>query len=162
MMKTVFALLVVVCTLVVAACAGSPEESKAATAVSPVLSAAPDVEDTQQVIAQMERQWVAAILAKDAATIDRLLDADFIGTTNEQKYFKEDAIADVQVGTHESLDLNDIEVRVFGNTAVATMRQNEKSRHGREDFSGNYLFTNVWIKTDGQWRAVASHGSRIR
>jgi ketosteroid isomerase-like protein len=91
-----------------------------------------------------------------------MLAADFVGTTNDQKYFKEDAIEDVQTGMHESLELSDIEVRVFGNTAIATMSQDEKSRHAKEDFSGKYLFTNVWVKTDGQWHAVASHGSRIR
>jgi ketosteroid isomerase-like protein len=159
MKRTAFVLLVIVSTFMVSACAASPEESKAA-----VITAAPkaNAEDLQQVITQLEREWVAAILAKDTAAIDRLLSEDFVGTTNDQKYFKADAIADVQVGTHESLDLNDIDVRAFGNTAIATMSQTEKSRHEKEDFSGKYLFTNVWIKTNGQWRAVASHGSRIR
>ena len=158
MKRTVFVLLVIVSTFM-AACAPSPEESKAA-----VLTPAPNAkaEDTQQVITQLEREWVAAILAKDTAAIDRLLSEDFVGTTNDQKYYKTDAVADVQTGTHESLELNDIEVRVFGNAAIATMSQNEKSRHEKEDFSGKYLFTNVWVKTGGEWRAVASHGSRIR
>jgi hypothetical protein len=42
------------------------------------------------------------------------------------------------------------------------MDQSEKSRHGSDDFSGHYLFTNVWVKRNGQWQAVASHGSRLR
>ena len=159
MKRTAIALLIIVSTFLALSCAASPEESKAAAiTISPTANA----EDTQQVITQLEREWVAAILAKDTAAIDRLLAADFVGTTNDQKYFKADAIADVQTGTHESLELNDIEVRAFGNTAIATMSQNEKSRHAKEDFSGKYLFTNVWVKTGGEWRAVASHGSRIR
>jgi ketosteroid isomerase-like protein len=133
-------------------------ESKAAPAISPAANS----DDTKQVITRLEREWVAAILAKDTAMIDRLLADDFVGTTNDQKYFKDDAIEDVQTGMHESLELNNIDIRVFGNTAIATMNQDEKSRHVKEDFSGKYLFTNVWVKTDGQWRAVASHGSRIR
>jgi ketosteroid isomerase-like protein len=133
-------------------------ESKAAPAISPAANS----DDTKQVITRLEREWVAAILAKDTAMIDRLLADDFVGTTNDQKYFKDDAIEDVQTGMHESLELNNIDIRVFGNTAIATMSQDEKSRHVKEDFSGKYLFTNVWVKTDGQWRAVASHGSRIR
>ena len=40
--------------------------------------------------------------------------------------------------------------------------EDEKSRHGDEDFSGQYLFTDVWAKKNGQWIAVASHGSRLR
>jgi ketosteroid isomerase-like protein len=158
MRKKAFVLVVIVSTFLVVACGGSPQESKAAPAISPPANS----EDTQRVITRLEHEWVSAILAKDTATLDRLLAADFVGTTNDQKYFKEDAIRDVQTGTHESLELNDIDVRVFGNAAIATMSQDERSRHGNEDFSGKYLFTNVWIKTDGQWRAVASHGSRIR
>jgi ketosteroid isomerase-like protein len=139
-------------------CASGTEETKA----SPVVTAAPGSENVEQLIAQKEREWVAAILQKDSSAIDRLIADDFSGTTNDQTYSKEEAIADVKSGTHESLDLDNIEVRVFGDTAVATMGQNEKSRHGSEDFSGRYLFTNVWVKRNGQWQAVASHGSRIR
>jgi ketosteroid isomerase-like protein len=157
MKRTAFVLMVIVSTFLVAACGASPE-SKAA----PVVSPAANTEDVQLAITRLEREWVSAILAKDTAAIDRLLAADFVGTTNDQKYFKDDAIKDVKTGAHESLELNDIEVRVFGNTAIATMSQDEKSRHGNEDFSGKYLFTDVWVKTDGQWRAVSSHGSRIR
>lgn len=162
MKRTAFVLLVIVSTFAAIACSAGAGESKAAPAVSPAPTAAANPEDTKQTITRLEHDWVAAILAKDDATIARLLAADFVGTTNDQKYSREDAITDVKTGVHESLELNDIDVRVYGNTAIATMTQNEKSRHGTEDFSGRYLFTNVWIKTDGQWRAVASHGSRTR
>src|SRR6516225_11731743 len=92
-------------------------------------------------------------------TINRLLADDFSGTTDDQIYSKADAIEDVKSGTHESLDLDNIKVRLFGDTAVVTMGQNEKSRHGNTDFTGHYLFTDVWAKKNGQWFAVASHGS---
>jgi ketosteroid isomerase-like protein len=121
-----------------------------------------DGKAVQDAIAQLERDWVAAILAKDTATVDRLLVDDFIGTTNDARYDKADAIEDVQVGTHELLELDNIDVRVYGDSAVATMDQQEKSHHGSEDFSGHYLFTNFWVKQNGEWRAIASHGSRIR
>ena len=78
------------------------------------------------------------------------------------QYGKTEAIDDVRTGTHEMLDLGNIVVRVYGDAAVTTMDQTEKSRHGGQDFSGKYLFTDVWVKQGGQWRAVSSHGSRIR
>ena len=55
-----------------------------------------------------------------------------------------------------------MQVRVYGDTAIVDVDQTEKSRHGDDDFSGSYLFTNVWVNRDGQWQAVASHGSRVR
>jgi ketosteroid isomerase-like protein len=145
--------------LPVSACTKSGEPTNTS---APVLSAAPTSENVEEVITQLERKWVAAIVGKDTATIDRLLADDFSGTTNDQRYSKADAIEDVTSGTHESLDLEEIDVRVFGDSAVVTLAQNEKSRHGNKDFSGRYLFTNVWVKKDSEWRAVTSHGSRIR
>ena len=127
---------------------------------TPTVSAA--AEDTTKVITDFENEWVAAIVKKDTDTINRLLADDFSGTTDDQIYSKADAIEDVKSGTHESLDLDNIKVRLFGDTAVVTMGQNEKSRHGNTDFSGHYLFTDVWAKKNGQWFAVASHGSRVR
>jgi ketosteroid isomerase-like protein len=134
-------------------------------APAPTISAAPAADNAQQAVTQLqkfERDWIAAIVGKDTATIDRLLADDFAGTTNDQRYSKTDAIEDVKSGTHESLDLEELDVRVFGDTAITTMVQNEKSRHDNEDFSGRYFFTNVWVKRNGEWRAVASHGSRAR
>jgi hypothetical protein len=43
------------------------------------------------------------------------------------------------------LELNDIEIHVFGATAIATMSQNEKSRHGNQDFSGKYLVLGEFV-----------------
>ena len=113
-------------------------------------------------IARLEEEWVQAIVAKDAAKIDRILAADFVGTTNDRRYVKRDALEDVTEGTHQVLRLDDVQVRVFGDTAVVDVDQTEQSRHGEEDFSGSYMFTNVWVKRDGEWKAVASHGSRVR
>ena len=157
-MKTVILAVLTIASMVMALSCTRVTETQ--TTAAPAISA--NTADTQQLIAGFEKEWVAAILAKDTAAIDRLLADDFIGTTNSQKYSKEEAVADVKTGGHESLQLDNIDVRVYGDTAIATMDQEEKSRHDSEDFSGHYLFTNVWVKLDGKWRAVASHGSRIR
>jgi hypothetical protein len=134
---------------------GSPPQAQ-----GPSISAA--AEDTTKLITDFENEWVTAIVKKDTGTIDRPLADDFSGTTDDQIYSKADAIEDVKSGTHESLDLDNVKVRLFGDTAIVTMGQNEKSRHGDKDFSGHYLFTDVWAKKNGQWFAVASHGSRVR
>jgi ketosteroid isomerase-like protein len=142
----------------VASCSGGPATAPSATTIS----AAPASENPEQVITRLEHEWVAAIVKKDADSIARLLADDFTGTTDDQIYSKADAIEDVKTGTHESLELDNLKVRIFGDTAVVTMGQTEKSRHGDADFSGHYLFTDVWAKKNGSWIAVASHGSRFR
>jgi hypothetical protein len=146
-----------------AACAGDGGQTGTATNASPAVTAAPaPAENVTVVITGLEQEWVKAILTKDTATVDRLLVDDFIGTTDAVQYGKMEALDDVKTGTHEVLELNNILVRAYGDAAVVTMDQNEKSRHGTENFSGHYFFTDVWVKQNGQWHAVSSHGSRIR
>jgi ketosteroid isomerase-like protein len=150
-------------TIPLAACAGGGSQTPASTSAPPAVAAAPVVaENVPEVITGLEQNWVKAIVAKDTATVDRLLADDFIGTTDAVQYGKMEALDDVKTGTHEVLDLSNIMVSVYGDTAVATMDQNEKSKHGKEDFSGHFLFTDVWVKQNGQWHAVGSHGSRVR
>lgn len=155
---------VIASSIPLAACAGGGTQSSTNTPPT-VTAAAPapaPAEDVTAVITGLEQEWVKAILAKDTATVDRLLVDDFIGTTDAVQYGKMEALDDVKTGTHEVLELNNFLVRSYGNAAIVTMNQNEKSRHGKEDFSGHYFFTDVWVKQNGQWRAASSHGSRIR
>ena len=144
--------------LFLVSCSGSSPSTNA----SPAPAISPGAENTDQVLTKLENEWVAAIVKKDTATIDRLLAEDFSGTTDDTIYSKADAIEDVKTGRHESLELDNIKIRTFGDAAVVTMGQTEKSQHGNIDFSGHYLFTDVWAKKNGQWFAVASHGSRVR
>jgi hypothetical protein len=158
-MKSLLMLAGVTSMFFIASCSGGNTQPNVSNA--PALSAG--AESTDQAITNLENQWVGAIVKKDTATIDRLLADDFSGTTDDQIYSKADAIEDVKTGTHESLELDNMKVRLFGDTtAVVTMGQTEKSRHGDKDFSGHYLFTDVWARKNGQWIAVASHGSRVR
>jgi ketosteroid isomerase-like protein len=165
-MKRLTQLILALVTMLVMISCGGPEQAAPGTPDAAVVSAAPAPlaapENAEETIAQLEREWVAAIVKGDTATLEGLLAADFVGTTDDQIYGKADAIEDVRTGTHESLELDSIQVRLFGDTAVVTMGQTETSHHGNEDMSGRYLFTDVWAKQGGRWLAVASHGSRAR
>ena len=162
MKRSIFITAIVALTFFATSCSGGSAPAGGGPS-TPAVSAVPaPAENTDQVITQLEHDWVAAIVNKDTATIERLLDNDFTGTTDDEIYSKADAIDDVRTGAHESLTLDNIKVRIFGDTAVVTMEQTEKSRHGAVNFSGQYLFTDVWAKKNGAWLAVASHGSRFR
>jgi ketosteroid isomerase-like protein len=137
------------------------------TPASAVL-AGPGPRDTnpsvESIITQLELKWSLAIVNKDAAALERLLAKEFNGTTpTAQTYSREMAIADLKNGTYDvtMMDLDQIDVNVFGNTAVAFTSQNEISTYGNQDFSGHYHYTDVWVKKNGRWQVVASHGSRF-
>jgi hypothetical protein len=58
----------------------------------------------------------------------------------------------------ESLNLEDIKVNIFGDTAVVSLFQVEKSKYDSFDCSGRYGYNDVWVKRDGRWQAVSSYG----
>jgi ketosteroid isomerase-like protein len=115
-------------------------------------------------ITQLEKDWVAAIEKKDTATLDRILAQDFVGTSSTaHTYRKEDAIADIRDSRYvvDKMDLDEISVNVYGDTAVCFSSQEEKSKYEGKDTSGHYHFTDTWVKKDGKWQVVASHGTRF-
>ena len=129
----------------------------------PVVSAPPEQENVEAKITELEKEWAAAIEKKDVDTIDRLLAPEFAGTSpTAHTFMKIDAINDLKKGAYdvEKMTLDEISVNVFGNTAVSFTSQEEKSKYDGKDTSGHYHFTDVWVKRDGKWQAVASHGSR--
>ncbi len=56
---------------------------------------------------------------------------------------------------YEFIDVSEIVVRIYGETAVVTAKAEVKGSDFGEDFSGPYRYTRVWVKQNGAWRAVA-------
>jgi ketosteroid isomerase-like protein len=140
----------------------SPAAGPAVQAAQPAAAPAP-TEDVPAVITQLEREWVDAIVKKDVAALDRLLASDFSGTSSTaHNYTKVMAIRELKSDKYvvSSMTLDEISVNPYGDVAVAFTSQEEKSRYGGKDTSGHYHFTDVWVKKDGRWQAVASHGTR--
>jgi ketosteroid isomerase-like protein len=112
-------------------------------------------------IIDLEHKWANAIVNRDMATLDELIADDFTGTSwRGDTYSKTKAIEDIEFKVYvaESLDLEGIKVKVFGDTAVVTFSQVEKSKYENTDCSGRYGYTDVWVNRDGRWQAVSSYG----
>ena len=61
----------------------------------------------------------------------------------------------------ESQTLGEMKVRVFGDVAIVTGSDDEKSSFKGKDISGHYVWTDVFVKRNGQWQAVASQGTLV-
>src|SRR4051794_736482 len=131
------------------------------SAARPVRAA---VSTDAEFIGFLEEAWVNAILQKNVTVLDRVMAADFSGVSpNGQGYTKEEAIADVRSGSYavESMKLDNVKVRILGDTAIVTYYQNEKSKYGDEDCSGRYVFTDIWVNRGDDWQVIASHGTPL-
>ena len=98
-------------------------------------------EQVKQELAQTGRRLVAAIQRKDMETIKQAWADEYFstgpdGTTATREQLME-AIENNLVEM-ESLDVDDLYVRVFGNIAVLTGHTNAKAKINGEDQSGSY------------------------
>ncbi|MGH9587826.1 MAG: nuclear transport factor 2 family protein [Acidobacteriaceae bacterium] len=115
-------------------------------------------------IEALEMQWRDAIVHNNVRLMDHLLADDYLGiSANGTVETKAEELAQSKAGTLriQSLNLSDIKVRVFGNTAVVTSKAELMGMNGQSDISGNYRYTRVYNKRFGQWKIISFEASRI-
>jgi ketosteroid isomerase-like protein len=115
-------------------------------------------------IEALEMQWRDAVVGNNVNQMDHLLADDYIGiSANGTVETKTQELAQRRAGTVriQSLDLTDLKVRVFGDTAVVTSRAQLTGVNGQSDISGNYRYTRVYNRRLGHWKIVSFEASRI-
>ncbi|GAC1433456.1 MAG: hypothetical protein NVSMB62_29720 [Acidobacteriaceae bacterium] len=115
-------------------------------------------------ILRIEQEMLDATLKGDASASERYLAANFIFTGPDGMVEdRTQAIADLKSGDLklQGATLDDAKVRVLGDTAVVTYASQDKGTYKGKDISGNTRWTDVFVKRNGQWQLVATHGSRV-
>jgi ketosteroid isomerase-like protein len=115
-------------------------------------------------IESLEMAWRQAQVDNNIAVISNLLADDYVGiTANGTVESKAQTIAQRQAGTIRitSLDLDDLKVRLYGDTAVVTSKAELQGVNGQSDISGTYRYTRVYNRRLGQWKIVSFEASRI-
>jgi len=118
----------------------------------------------QSVLIQIEKDWNQAIIAKDYQTVDKIMANDWVGIDFKgMKVTKEETLAELKSGesSNETVELGEMTVKVYGNTAVVIGSDTEKSTYHGKDSSGRYAWMDVFVKRAGQWQVVASQSTKI-
>jgi len=113
---------------------------------------------------QIENDWVEAIKARNADKLGEILADNWAGLSWDGKSSdKAKALADLKDTTNslDSIEMGPMRVRFFGSTAIVTGSDTEKSTEKGKDTSGKYVWTDVFVKQDGKWRAVASQSAKV-
>jgi ketosteroid isomerase-like protein len=113
--------------------------------------------DVGQHVRQLNDDWVKAMMRGDAETLDRIMADDFFFTYPLEGDDKAQFIADVTSGDLkiEHISREQVNVRVFGSTAVLTARDSATwLYHGRE-LSGQYKIVKVFAERAGRWQLCA-------
>jgi hypothetical protein len=115
-------------------------------------------EATIREIVDMERQAREASIRRDAEFSQRTLAEDYVAITPlGQVTTKQDTVSARKSGQlrYDTIDVSDMVVRVYGDTAVVTARADVKGHQLGEDFSGPYRYTRIWVRRTGHWQAVS-------
>lgn len=116
----------------------------------------------ESTLKQMERDWGNAQIKKDYDAVDKLIADDWEGIDYDGKVVaKADYMAHMRSGqsTLLSEEIGAMKVRVFGNTAIVTGSDTEKSTDRGKSSSGKYVWTDVFVMRNGKWQVVASQST---
>lgn len=120
--------------------------------------------NVDQVIRQVDYERIQAQINADAPALDRIYANDFIGIgPSGTVRTKAQVIADFTSGDlrFQSITTDDVQVRVYGNTAVETGRSTMIGQDKGKVVPRDNRFTRVWIKQEGHWRLVSNHYSSL-
>ena len=113
--------------------------------------------EIEQLLRQMNDDWMKALVRADRETLDRIMADDFFFAYPMEGDDKTQFIGDVVSGEIrvESLTRDNITVRIFGDTAVLTGKDSARWSYQGHDFSGHYKVINVYARRAGEWQLVS-------
>jgi ketosteroid isomerase-like protein len=120
--------------------------------------AAPSDKDT---LIALEHQRSAAIAAHDKTFLNDIYADDFRGVTALGfKVGKADLIeVFARDNPNTNFTLDEIEPRVFGDTAVITGRLT--GRDGQNAITSQSLYMHVYMRREGKWKLIAGQGTVV-
>lgn len=126
--------------------AESPEDEKQASTIS-----------IEQELRQKNDEWVRALVGRDAATLNRIMAEDCIFTHPLEGDDKAQFVSDVESGdlVVEYMNRDHIDVRIYGDTAVLSCRDDAKWLYAGREISGIYRTLHVYAKREQGWQLVA-------
>jgi ketosteroid isomerase-like protein len=100
---------------------------------------------------KIENDWWAADKAKDERALGRILADDWFYLGPQGTMTKAQELADLKKRDENiaSLTLMDMKIRVYGDVVIVTLREHENSTKKNTDSSGDYLYTDVFVKRGG-------------
>jgi ketosteroid isomerase-like protein len=133
---------------------------KAANTKAPAAASSGSADELRQI----ENDWVAAEKTRDANKLSDILADGWVGLEADGRVEdKAGALADLKAlgNSLDTIEMGPMKVRFFGSTAIVTGSDTEKSTEKGKDSSGKYVWTDVFVKQNGKWKAVSSQSTKV-
>jgi ketosteroid isomerase-like protein len=132
--------------------------------VLPAHGAAKADAEAEQAVLKFEQDWANAYVKGDAETLERIMAEEFIFTGPDGVIqTKADDVRNLKSGALKMTEckLEDVQVRIYGKTAIVTGVNMLKGSLDGQDISGKYRFTDVLVRKKDKWQAVSAHASAV-
>lgn len=127
------------------------------------LSCVPPAGDPRDQLVRLARERSDALVRRDAETLGRILADGFVYTNASGQVLDKATYLARYVHSPDvrwlAQDLEDVEVRVLGDTAVLTFRVHDRATFGAQTLDAHFRSTFVYVKTPAGWQCLAGHSS---
>lgn len=119
-----------------------------------------DVQDLKQ----FSQDWATAERNGDTAFMERTLADDFMAIgprgfmLNKAQWLQRFTSGSLK---YDQLDMDELQIRSYGDAAVATCRTNQKVRYQQQVAASELRMMLVWVKQDGRWLLAGAQMSPI-
>ena len=128
------------------------------------LSAQRRVQSTQEILEQLERNWVEALQTNNVAFVESVLAPEFIATYGDGS--RADKKRELQLVKEfnnqvDTWKVDEFTVKVFGDSAVVwfTQRMTGPVQGKPTEIVSRYM--DVFVNRDGKWLCVGSQSTRV-
>ncbi len=119
----------------------------------------------EQELKKVEEAWADAYVRHDPAPLERILADEFITVgSNGQSHDKAQDIEGLKSdsATYEYSTPYDLDIRVYGDTAVVIGRTKERGHYDSgKQFTNEYRWTDIFVKRQGRWQCIAAQVASI-
>jgi ketosteroid isomerase-like protein len=116
-------------------------------------------------VEQLEQAWRSAELNGDVDAMGKLLSDDFVGINMSGQVVTKMQLLDRMRRRRTvltRLDLDDVHVKLLGQTAIVTSRAEVEGTNEGEPVHGNYRYTRVYTRTaSGAWQVTNFEATRV-
>lgn len=120
-------------------------------------TAQPSKVATEQLLRQLTDDWAKALVRADGGALGLIMADDFYfaypfeGDGKEQ-FIDDVTSADIKV---EHLIRENVDVRIWGSTAIATCKDSTRWFYRGHDYSGHFKVMHVYSLRDASWQLVS-------
>lgn len=120
---------------------------------------------TEKAIAALENTWLQSQKTNNPDLVAPLLADKFVSTDSDGKVTnKTQALAESRARKYSSAEYDNVQVTVFGGTAIATGGFKAKGTEASgKPFDEHERWTDTWVKMPGgKWQCVATQASPVK